>query len=312
MSQTSEMPLDPWVDDPAARASIWRWAAAVAASLTYLGGAATLFVVALTTIVRRPAQLPALFRVVARQLDGVLRAGTPVIGLASLGFGAFLAMQAHFRATFAESNGAVVGLGLMRSASPQLVGLVLACILAVRAVCDLGDGLKRGLDHEPDELIDRAVATGRKPDRRPLPDLGQLALARLICGALAGPVLICWSVAVGMTAGLGLSSLNFGVTSGMYFGMFLEMLQVSDVAGVLVLGGAYGATGALLACHEGLRLAQRRDAGETISPPRDWPPALARSVVVTSFSMLVINALWFTLVYTTGPAFGVGFVTDTK
>ncbi|GIW88079.1 MAG: hypothetical protein KatS3mg108_2403 [Isosphaeraceae bacterium] len=276
------------------------------ALVEYLGGLAILAGAAACAPWTRRRGQPRLLPALIRQLDDLLRIGLPWLAILHIAFAAFLAMQAFFRATFAESNGAVVGLGLMRSISPLLAGFALGGVLAVQTVLTLADGLRPGLDDDPDALVDRDVMLGRAPDPRPLPDPGRLAFVRIGAAALAGPLLVVWGSALGMLVGLGLSSTLLGVSSGIYFGLFFDMLRVSDVVGIFVTGAAYPALAALIACHEALRLASTTTPGQP-RPARDSLRPIARIVLLSALAMLVVDAAWFTLTYISGPPFGVGF-----
>lgn len=300
---TASNPAAP-LDDPLGPSSpLSRLAESTLEVVGYLGGLAILAGAALRAPLGRRRGQPRLLPAIARQLDDLLRVGLPWLAVMHVAFAAFLAMQAYFRATFAESNGAVVGLGLMRSISPLVTGFSLSGILAVRAVLTLGGGLRPGLDDDPDALVDREVALGRAPDPRPVPDAARVAFVRIAAAALAGPLLVIWGTGIGVLVGLGMSSALLGVSSGMYFGLFFDMLRVSDVMGVVVTGSSYAALSALIACHEGVRLAGRPGAldaaGGGLRP-------IARAAILSAVAMLLVDAAWFTLTYISGSPFGVG------
>jgi phospholipid/cholesterol/gamma-HCH transport system permease protein len=264
---------------------------------SYVGSLGLLALASASALFRQRRGQPRLPAVIARHLECLLALGVPLVGLVHVGLGSSMAMQAFFRATFAEANGAVVGLGLMRSVSPLVAGLVIASLVAARASVELVGGLNPGLDDEPGSVLDRDVIQGITPDPRPMLDPGRVVSARVIAAMLAGPLLALWGAAVGTVVGALLSARLLGVASGTYFGFFFEMLQVSDVAGVLVLGALYAGASALLVCHESLR-AQR------VEPPAAAPMArfrpAYRALVVSLVAMLAINSAWFNATYLSG------------
>jgi phospholipid/cholesterol/gamma-HCH transport system permease protein len=235
---------------------------------------------------------------VARHVEGWLLVGLPLVALVHAGFGSFMAMQAFFRATIAESNGAVVGLGMLRSVAPMLTGFALAGLLSVRIAADLQGGLRPGLDDDPADVPDRDVTLGHAPDTRPAPGAGRVVAARVLAGALVGPLLTLWGAAVGTLVGAALSSRLLGLASGLYFGLFFNMLQVADVLTVVVTGAAYGGIAALVACHEALRLADDPRPGRL-----DFRP-IYRAVLVAIAMMMAVHLLWFTFAYRAGEPLG--------
>jgi ABC-type transporter Mla maintaining outer membrane lipid asymmetry permease subunit MlaE len=249
-----------------------QWCADRATSaIAYVGGFGLLLAAALVAPLRRRGD-HSLVSEASRELEALLALGFPIVGLVHLSFGSVFAMQAFFRATFAETNGAVVGVTMLRSVAPLLAGIALACLLGVRC----------------------AIAMPRLSAGRAEPDVGRAALARLAAAVLAGPVLALWGAAVGTVMGALVSNSVLGVAAGTYFGFFFEMLQASDVIGVLVLSAAYAATAAAIACHESARSTEAPDGGA-------WRAAY-RTVVLSAICMLFINGAWFSLVHISGAA----------
>jgi phospholipid/cholesterol/gamma-HCH transport system permease protein len=269
-----------------------------------MGDLAVLLGAALAAPFRPAHGQPHLTRVVARQFEGLLIGGVPLIALIHVGFGSFLAMQAFFRATIADANGAVVGLGLMRSVAPMLTGMCLAWLLAVRYHAELGGGLRRGLDDDPSDVPDRDIGLGRRPDTRAVPDVGRVVLGRLIAAVLAGPVLTAWGAMVGFVVGAVVSRSMLGLAPGTYFGFFFEMLQVPDVLSVLVTGSGYAAASALFSCREALGSAPAVPIDGPLPLATFCPESMVRAVLYSSLAMLLINATWFTLAYNAGAPFG--------
>ena len=79
-----------------------------AAVIAYVGGFTLLAAAALAAPFRRRRAQSSLLAESARELEALLALGFPIVGLIHVGFGSIFAMLAFFRATFAETNGAVI------------------------------------------------------------------------------------------------------------------------------------------------------------------------------------------------------------
>src|SRR6516165_6381619 len=77
--------------------------------IAYLGAWVLLGFAAARAIVRPKRGASSLLRAVVAQCDVLLLMGIPLVGLAHVGLGSFLAMQAYYGATFVEGVGPVVG-----------------------------------------------------------------------------------------------------------------------------------------------------------------------------------------------------------
>ncbi|CAN5866047.1 hypothetical protein BH23PLA1_BH23PLA1_26130 [soil metagenome] len=277
--------------------------------LGYLGGIGILFASAVCALVRpRGTALP-LRRALDRQLQWLLGTGVPLVGLAHVGMGSFLAMQAFFGATFVEGAGPVVGLGLVRNVAPLLAGILLAGMMAARWVPELRTVSPMELESDPTDIPDRDVARGVVADDREPPEPARLVLVRVLAAMVAGPVLAIWGAAAGMLVGWSVSVGVLHVPSPIFFGKFLEMLWLRDALGLTVKPALFGGVTALIVCHEGLRL--RPDVGVLADADANaeastcsLPVAGGRAVCLSTFAILVLNLSWFTLVYLAGPPFG--------
>ncbi len=256
-----------------------------------LGGIAILATKALGSILRRSAQSTPFLPAMTAQMTWMLAMGIPLVGLVHVSFGSFLAMQAYFGATFTEGAGAVVGVGLIRNVAPLLSGFILAGLIAAKVTSDLRGGIRPGLD-DPRSVPDRDVAQGIRQDDRPRPELGRVALARILAAAISGPVLTAWGAAVGTTMGLLVTRSMLGQSPAIFLGKIAEMLQPVDVAGMVVKGAGFAAMAALISTFEGLR--SENDGG----------PDAYKAVFRSIFMILFLNFTWFNLVYLAGDPFG--------
>jgi phospholipid/cholesterol/gamma-HCH transport system permease protein len=260
-----------------------------------IGGAILLALAALRSIVWPKGHAPNLIRAVGGQIRWNIAAGLPVVGLAHIGIGSFLSMQAFFGATFVEGTGAVVGVGLVRNVAPLLTGFIVAAMAAVRTVHELRENPLRALDNDTPWVADRDISKGLAPDPRPDPDPARIVLARLLGAMIAAPVLSVWGAAVGITVGWQVASSLLGVPTALYFGRFAEMLWPRDLTGLVFKACSFAFIGAIFACREGLR----REHPE--------PPLMASSLRALCWAMpliLAINLSWFFFNYIIGPAWG--------
>jgi phospholipid/cholesterol/gamma-HCH transport system permease protein len=258
-----------------------RLATVAGSCLAYVGGFAILsWSVAIAPLRRGFAQSHPV-RETAAQFENLLMAGMPLLAVLHAGFGSILAMQAFFRATFAETNGAVVGVGMLRSVAPLLTGLAIAALMAVRMAFELRSPLTTAENNEED-------------DESSMRRTGELVLPRVLAAVLAAPVLALWGAAVGTLVGCLISKRVLGVASGTYFGFFFEMLRTPDVVGVLVLSTAYAGAAALMSCYEATRHSHRSGVlGIDLV-------SIYRSFVLSTVLILAINSVWFTTVYVHG------------
>ena len=267
----------------------------------YLGGLGNLLLAALHALVRLRARGTAASFVpaVSRQLGWMLGMGFPLVGLVHVGIGSFLSMQAYFGGTFVEGTGAVVGVGLIRNVAPLLAGMTLAGLFAARITAELRGGSRKGLDGDPGWVADRAVVQGRQADPRPAPAPGRVALVRITAALVAGPVLVFWAVLVGTVVGWQVAQTLLGVSTQVFFSMFLEMIWVRDVLGLIAKGTAFAFFAALFACHEGLR-------GPSAPGPDSDSVSVAacRAACLASAAILIVNSGWFLLLYHVGATFG--------
>ena len=104
-------------------------------------------------------------------------------------------------------------------------------------------------------------------------DPGRSAAIRIGAGLVAGPILALWGVLVGTLVGWQVAAKLVGVSSDVFFTMFMEMLWVRDLWGLVLKGMIFGLLAALFACHEGLRPSQGRGPSATSRRPPAARPA---------------------------------------
>ncbi len=258
-------------------------------STAYCGGLGLLSMSALRAVLVRRANQPAFFPSVIREADQLLSLGIPLVGVANIGMGSFLSMQAYFGATFVDGSGAVVGVGLIRNLAPLTVGLTMCGLLAAKFIPEL-QGDRIALEREPGWVPDRFA---REPEK-PL-EPGRLAAVRLAAAVIVGPLLAIWGALVGTIVGVLVAKSMLGVTFSDFFAMFAGMIWRRDVVSLVLKGMLFAGIAGLFACHEGLMPSD---------DPRSLPGRVCRSIVMAGMAILVANAGFFLLLYHAGPAFG--------
>ncbi|WP_422925212.1 ABC transporter permease [Singulisphaera sp. PoT] len=266
-------------------------------SLSYLGGVGTLSLSAFGSAFRRGEEDTPLISSCLRQTWTYLFLGIPLVGLAHVGMGSFLSMQAYYGGTFVDGTGAVVGVGLVRNVAPLVTGLILAGVLAPLLTSELRGRATWESRVRRVRIPDRGIVPGLEGEEGSSPSAARLAAVRLIAALVAGPILCLWAIVVGTVVGWQVAQELLGVSTHSYFHMFTEMLWVRDVIGVVFKGMAYALFAAAFACHEGLRE----------SPDTSFEGVVFsafRAACLATLAMLIVNSGWFLLVYHAGPPFG--------
>jgi phospholipid/cholesterol/gamma-HCH transport system permease protein len=261
--------------------------------LAYIGGLALAPFRAIGSIGRRPSGSLGLRSATVAQLDWLLVAGLPLVGLVHIGMGSFLSMQAYFGATFELGVGPVVGVGLIRNGAPLLSGFILAGLMACRATVELRTRPRAEVDADPTWIPDRDITLGQAADDRTGPSDARAMLPRILASALAGPVLASWGVLIGTLVGYRIANVLLGIPMTTLFDSFTEMLWMRDVAGLVIKGMAFGTIAATVASVEGTRV----DATPTHM-------ASLRACCLAMLLILAFNLSWFLFVYLAGPPFG--------
>jgi phospholipid/cholesterol/gamma-HCH transport system permease protein len=265
--------------------------------LAYLGAWVLLGLDAVRAVFQPKAGSPGLVGAVIRQFDTLLIMGVPLVGLAHVGLGSFLAMQAYYGATFVEAVGPVVGTGLLRNLAPLIAGLTLAGIVSCRFATELR-GSHDGLDRDPHRAPDRDASrtVDGAASSQSSPDPARLVAVRVLASMLVGPPLALWGAFVGIGVGAIVAQAKLGVPFAIFYSKFVEMVWPRDMLGLVLKGAGFAVIAALFACHEGLR----RRPNETGA----WSSAPFRAACFSVLLILVLNNTWFTLAYLAGPAFG--------
>lgn len=266
---------------------------------SYAGGAVLLALGALGWLLRtekdRAHSLPGFALTTARQLGWMLAFGMPLVALAHMAMGSFLALQSYYGSTFIDGTGAVVGVGLLRNLGGMLSGMILAGLLAARMIPEL----RRQHDLHPD------VGPGEA-----LPTAVRLAAPRIAAAAIASPMLGLWGVAVGTLTGWQAAVSMMGIPTKTFFLMMFKMMWLRDIIGLLGKGVLFGVLPASICCHEAMRPGFREDptpddpASLHADAGAPMATAIFRATCLGMISILIVSSSWFMLIYHAVPFYG--------
>lgn len=222
------------------------------------------------------------------ELSWMLLAGCPLVALVHVAMGSFLSLQAYYGSTFVDGTGAVVGVGLLRNLATLMTGLTLAGYLPVRIILEL-----------------RAARRIREAgaDAEPTPSTGQLAASRLLAAVIATPLLSLWGFTVGTVVGWRASESLMSLPTSTFFMMFIRMIWYRDVVGLMLKGAAFGLVIAVIACAEGLRPEESESDPERAELASAFS-AMLRASCWAMLAILLINMVWFVLIYHAVPVYG--------
>ena len=266
---------------------------------SYAGAAVLLALGALGWVLRsdkdRAQGLPGFALTTTRQLGWMLAFGMPLVALAHMAMGSFLALQSYYGSTFIDGTGAVVGVGLLRNLGGMLSGMILAGLMAARMIPELRRQHDLHPETDPGEI---------------LPVAFRLAAPRIAAAMIAAPMLGLWGVAVGTFTGWQAAVSMMGIPTKTFFLMMFKMMWIRDVIGLVGKGILFGALPASICCHEAMRPGFRED------PMPDDPAALHadagvpmarpifRATCLGILSILIVSSSWFMLIYHAVPFYG--------
>jgi phospholipid/cholesterol/gamma-HCH transport system permease protein len=269
--------------------------------LVYLGGLAWLVLSAAVSplSLARDDDTRGFWTVMKHELSWLLMMGLPLVGLAHVGMGSFLSMQAYFGSTFVDGTGAVVGVGLLRNVASMVTGMVLSGLVACRIIPD-----RLGMDWQ-----DHGESTGGGRAREFSP--GRETAPRLAAAAVATMLLSLWGFIVGTVIGWQAAGTLMGLPSHVYFLMFYRMIWFRDVVGLIVKGMVFGLVTAAVCCYEGLHAGSRLSTAATIEGRTEQDTTamglagpIVRAACLGMVAILVLNMTWFILVYHAVPVYG--------
>lgn len=254
-----------------------------------LGAMALLIPTAIVSVFRRDIDDEWSLRAsTSAELSWMLLAGCPLVALVHVAMGSFLSLQAYYGSTFVDGTGAVVGVGLLRNLATLMTGLTLAGYLPVRIILELRAARR---------------VRGEGEDAEPTPSTGQLAASRLLAAVIATPLLSLWGFTVGTVVGWRASESLMSLPTSTFFMMFIRMIWYRDVVGLMLKGAAFGLVVAVIACAEGLRLEASEPASEREELASAFS-AMLRASCLAMLAILLINMVWFVLIYHAVPVYG--------
>jgi phospholipid/cholesterol/gamma-HCH transport system permease protein len=174
-------------------------------------------------------------------------------------------------------------------------------------------GRSRGDEPRADEqrLAEAARLRGLAADAAALPSAGGMTAPRMAAAAVAACLLSLWGFAVGTLVGWQASGSLLGLSSKMFYMMFVQMIWFRDVVGLIVKGSLFGVFTAVICCFEGLRgwECQVGEAGiadrvEELSDHTAVATSVVRAACLSMVAILLVNMIWFIFVYHAVPVYG--------
>ena len=239
--------------------------ARVSGFLVHLGRISTIFFQALAAMFRRPLE----FRAIAYQMESL---GVRSVGIASVTaifIGMVMAVQFAFglqKFGGMEYTGRVVGLSFARELAPTLTAVIVGGRIGSGMTAEVGSMAVT-------EQIDAIYALGADPIKK-------LVVPRLIASVLVLPVLATFSLVLGFSGAMMVTSTQFNVSAGFFLKTALDTLQLGDFLSGVCKCPVFGAIIALVGCYFGL---------VTTGGTEGVGKSTTRSVVVISISILIAD-----------------------
>jgi phospholipid/cholesterol/gamma-HCH transport system permease protein len=235
------------------------------AFLNHLGRMSTIFAQAIGAMLRRPLE----FRAVIYQMESL---GVRSVGIASVTavfIGMVMAVQFAFglqKFGGMEYTGRVVGLSFARELAPTLTAVIVGGRIGSGMTAEVGS-------MSVTEQIDAIYALGADPIKK-------LVVPRLIASVLVMPILATFSLVLGFSGAMIVTSTQFNVSAGFFLKTALDTLTMQDFLSGICKCPVFGAIIALVGCYFGLIT-----TGGTEGVGR----STTRSVVVISITILIAD-----------------------
>ena len=235
------------------------------AFLNHLGKMSIIFAQALGAMFRRPFEL----RAVIYQMESL---GVRSVGIASVTavfIGMVMAVQFAFglqKFGGMEYTGRVVGLSFARELAPTLTAVIVGGRIGSGMTAEVGSMAVT-------EQIDAIYALGADPIKK-------LVVPRLVASVVVMPILATFSLVLGFSGAMIVTSSQFNVSAGFFLKTALDTLTMHDFLSGICKCPVFGGIIALVGCYFGLVT-----TGGTEGVGR----STTRSVVVISITILIAD-----------------------
>jgi phospholipid/cholesterol/gamma-HCH transport system permease protein len=237
----------------------------VGALLSHLGRLSIILVQAMAAMLRRPFE----FRAIIYQMESL---GVRSVGIASVTaifIGMVMAVQFAFglqKFGGMEYTGRVVGLSFARELAPTLTAVIVGGRIGSGMTAEVGSMAVT-------EQIDAIYALGADPIKK-------LVVPRLIASVIVMPLLATFSLVLGFSGAMIVTSAQFNVSPSFFLNTALDTLTLADFFSGVCKSPVFGAIIALVGCYFGLIT-----TGGTEGVGR----STTRSVVVISITILIAD-----------------------
>jgi phospholipid/cholesterol/gamma-HCH transport system permease protein len=258
--------LPPGVPAPPPEPTLFEWVGSrFVAFLNHLGRMSTILGQAVGAMLRRPLE----FRAVVYQMESL---GVRSVGIASVTavfIGMVMAVQFAFglqKFGGMEYTGRVVGLSFARELAPTLTAVIVGGRIGSGMTAEVGSMAVT-------EQIDAIYALGADPIKK-------LVVPRLLASVIVMPILATFSLVLGFSGAMIVTSSQFNVSAGFFLKTALDTLTMQDFLSGICKCPVFGAIIALVGCYFGLIT-----TGGTEGVGR----STTRSVVVISITILIAD-----------------------
>jgi phospholipid/cholesterol/gamma-HCH transport system permease protein len=237
----------------------------VEALLSHIGRMSTILAQAMAGMLRRPFE----FRAIVYQMESL---GVRSVGIASVTaifIGMVMAVQFAFglqKFGGMEYTGRVVGLSFARELAPTLTAVIVGGRIGSGMTAEVGSMAVT-------EQIDAIYALGADPIKK-------LVVPRLIASVIVMPLLATFSLVLGFSGAMIVTSSQFNVSSTFFLNTALDTLTLQDFFSGVCKSPVFGAIIALVGCYFGLT---------TTGGTEGVGKSTTRSVVVISITILIAD-----------------------
>jgi len=237
------------------------------ALLEHLGRISTILMQAIAAMMRRPFEL----RSIVYQMESLGVRSVGIASVTSIFIGMVMAVQFAFglqKFGGMEYTGRVVGLSFARELAPTLTAVIVGGRIGSGMTAEVGSMAVT-------EQIDAIYALGADPIKK-------LVVPRLIASVLVMPLLATFSLVLGFSGAMIVTSSQFNISASFFLNSALEALTLQDFLSGVCKCPVFGGIIALVGCYFGLNT-----TGGTEGVGR----STTRSVVVISITILIADFL---------------------
>ncbi len=205
--------------------------------LSYTGGVSILALQTFYYTFSRPFNIKAIIL----QMDFIGVKSISIVGLTALSSGMVMALQtAYGLGRFGAKSyvGVIVSLSLVRELGPILTALMVGGRVGSGITAEIGA-------MNVTEQIDAIKALGANPVKK-------LVVPRVAAAILVLPILTLFADIIGITGGMIISQIEFGISPYAYYDSVIKFLKMSDIFSGIGKSLFFGFVIAIVGCYQGM------------------------------------------------------------